>query len=191
MAGRSALITGASSGIGAAVAVTLARPGERLWLTYANDEAGVDETARLCEELGAAVMTSRLDLRTESSIAQLAREVTTAWGSLDVLVNAAEFARTSPWMRSPSTTGIASSRPTPVGTSSNSRIVALLRAVAPDDRSVVNISSIAGQTGVIQTGAHDAASKAAILGITGTLARLLATEGIRVMRSVLDRSSVV
>ena len=59
-------------------------------------------------------------------------------------------------------------------------LLPLLRAVAPDDRSVVNISSIAGQTGGIQTGAHYAASKAAILGITRTLARLLATEGIRV-----------
>ena len=55
----------------------------------------------------------------------------------------------------------------------------LLRA-ATGDRSVVNISSIAGQTGGYTTSVHYAASKAAILAITRSYARRLAGEGIRV-----------
>ena len=55
----------------------------------------------------------------------------------------------------------------------------LLRA-STGDRSIVNISSIAGQVGGIATGVHYAASKAAILAITRSYARLLAGEGIRV-----------
>lgn len=56
----------------------------------------------------------------------------------------------------------------------------LLRA-AKGDRSVVNLSSIAGQVGALQTGLHYAASKGAILALTRSFARRLA-EGIRVER---------
>lgn len=51
---------------------------------------------------------------------------------------------------------------------------------ARNDRSIVNLSSIAGEVGALKTGIHYAASKAAILALTRSFARLLADEGIRV-----------
>jgi 3-oxoacyl-[acyl-carrier protein] reductase len=55
----------------------------------------------------------------------------------------------------------------------------LLRA-ADGDRAIVNLSSLAGEAGGVSTSVHYAASKAAILAITRSYARLLAGEGIRV-----------
>jgi 3-oxoacyl-[acyl-carrier protein] reductase len=55
----------------------------------------------------------------------------------------------------------------------------MLRA-AQGDRSIVNVSSVAGQIGAVTTGVHYAASKVAILAITRSFARLLAPERIRV-----------
>ena len=84
---RRALVTGASSGIGAASAVELARSGYDLWLTFARNEAGAQHTARRCEEFGAEVTVSQLDLRSPASIDSLVVELTGSCGSLHVVVN--------------------------------------------------------------------------------------------------------
>jgi 3-oxoacyl-[acyl-carrier protein] reductase len=61
-----------------------------------------------------------------------------------------------------------------------SRAVLGLLRQASGDRAIVNVASVAGQTGGIATSLHYAASKGALLAMTRSLARLLAGEGIRV-----------
>ncbi|MGG1909301.1 SDR family NAD(P)-dependent oxidoreductase, partial [Microbacterium sp. NRRL B-14842] len=108
---RRALVTGASSGIGTAAALELAREGVALWITYAGREAEAVRVAEECRAAGSPdVHVSRLDLREPDSIAALIAEVTDAWGDLHVLVNNAACARTPRIPRSTSRSGTSSWR---------------------------------------------------------------------------------
>ncbi|MDR6867098.1 3-oxoacyl-[acyl-carrier protein] reductase [Microbacterium resistens] len=178
---RRALITGASSGIGAAAALELAREGAAVWITYAGRAA---EAARIAEECRAAgspdTRVSRLDLRDPSSIAALTAEVAEAWGALDVLVNNGGVCPYVPFDEIEINEWDLVMETNARGTFLLTRAALPLLRAAGGDRSVVNVSSIAGQVGALQTGMHYAASKGALLAITRSFARLLAGEGIRV-----------
>lgn len=181
MTTRRALITGASSGIGTAAALELAREGLAVWLTYTGREA---EAARVAEECRAAgspdVRVSRLDLREQASIDALIAEITDAWGELHVLINNGGVCPYTPYDEIDIEEWDFVLETNARGTFLLTRgSLPLLRA-AEGDRSVVNLSSIAGQVGALQTGLHYAASKAAILALTRSFARHLAPEGIRV-----------
>lgn len=181
MTTRRALITGASSGIGTAAALELAREGLAVWLTYTGREA---EAARVAEECRAAgspdVRVSRLDLREQASIDALIAEITDAWGDLHVLINNGGVCPYTPYDEIDIEEWDFVLETNARGTFLLTRgSLPLLRA-AEGDRSVVNLSSIAGQVGALQTGLHYAASKGAILALTRSFARHLAPEGIRV-----------
>ncbi len=123
---------------------------------------------------------SRLDLRERESIDALVGEITDAWGSLHVLINnggvcpytAYDDIDFDEWDMVLETNAR--------GTFLLTRGALPLLRAAEGDRSVINIASIAGQVGALQTGIHYAASKGAILAITRSFARHLAAEGIRV-----------
>ncbi|WP_085368657.1 SDR family NAD(P)-dependent oxidoreductase [Leifsonia sp. NCR5] len=178
---RRSLVTGASSGIGAATAVQLATDGNAVWLTYTSGEAAALRVAELCTAAGAPeVHVSRLDLRSPASIDALVAEVAEAWGDLHVLVNNGgvcpyrhfDDIDIDEWDAVMETNGR--------GTFLLTRAALPLLRAAEGDRSVINLSSIAGQVGALQTGMHYAASKGAILAITRSFARHLSAEGIRV-----------
>ena len=178
---RRALITGASSGIGTAAALELAREGLAVWLTYTGREA---EAARVAEECRAAgspdVRVSRLDLREQASIDALIAEITDAWGDLHVLINNGGVCPYTPYDEIDIEEWDFVLETNARGTFLLTRSALPLLRAAEGDRSVVNLSSIAGQVGALQTGLHYAASKGAILALTRSFARHLAPEGIRV-----------
>ena len=181
MTARRALITGASSGIGTAAALELARSGAAVWITYAGREA---EAARIAEECLAAgapeAHVSRLDLRDPESIAALHPENTDAWGDLHVHINNGGVCPYTGYDDIDIEEWDFVLETNARGTFLLTRAALPLLRAAEGDRSVVNISSIAGQVGALQTGMHYAASKGAILAITRSFARHLASEGIRV-----------
>jgi 3-oxoacyl-[acyl-carrier protein] reductase len=173
MTTRRALITGASSGIGTAAALELAREGLAVWLTYTGREE--------CRAAGSPdVRVSRLDLREQASIDALIAEITDAWGELHVLINNGGVCPYTRYDEIDIEEWDFVLETNARGTFFLTRgSLPLLRA-AEGDRSVVNLSSIAGQVGALQTGLHYAASKGAILALTRSFARHLAPEGIRV-----------
>jgi NAD(P)-dependent dehydrogenase (short-subunit alcohol dehydrogenase family) len=89
--GRAAVITGAASGIGRAVAISLARRGGHLALADI-DEAGLAETERQAAAFGVRVSRHRLDVAVREDVAALPAQVVDAHGRVDLLVNNAGVA---------------------------------------------------------------------------------------------------
>jgi 3-oxoacyl-[acyl-carrier protein] reductase len=177
---RRAIVTGAGAGIGAEVARRLAGGGTELWLTYSSDEAGAERTAEAGRAAGVAVRTTRLDLRSIAAVDAFVAEVERTWGYVNVVVNNAATCPWTPWDEITTEEWDAVLETNLRGTFRLlQQVVPLLRAAA-GDRNIVNLASVAGQTGGIATSIHYAASKGGVLAMTRSFARLLAPEGIRV-----------
>jgi NADP-dependent 3-hydroxy acid dehydrogenase YdfG len=99
LAGRSAIVTGASSGIGAATARALAAAGMRLTIA-ARREDRLTALARELGAAGAAVAVARTDMRDEAAILRLFATARDRFGGVDVLVNNAGLGRKAPLLSS-------------------------------------------------------------------------------------------
>lgn len=87
--GRVALITGASGGIGSAVALRMAQDGARLFLTYGKNHEGAEATRAACLALGVEVEVLSLDLKDPAAAPQLIQAVLHRFGGLQILVQCA------------------------------------------------------------------------------------------------------
>jgi 3-oxoacyl-[acyl-carrier protein] reductase len=97
LAGRSALITGAASGIGAATARTFARAGADLALAwYSPDGHDIEPVRRDAEAAGAGVVVDDIDVRKQPDIDRLVGRAVKAFGHLDIVVANAGIARIEP-----------------------------------------------------------------------------------------------
>ena len=91
--GKVALVTGASRGIGRAVAVTLAKGGASVALNYAGNEAAAAEALKLVQEAGAPrAKLYKFDVGDPAACAAAVEEIIGEWGGLHVLVNNAGIA---------------------------------------------------------------------------------------------------
>ena len=87
LAGRTMVVTGASSGIGRAIALAGARAGSDVALTYRSNEQGAREVEQAIVALGRRAIVSRLDLADADSIRAFAQHARQAFGRIDVWVN--------------------------------------------------------------------------------------------------------
>lgn len=93
--GKKALVTGAASGIGRAIALALAKEGVSLWLLDI-DEAGLASTAREAESHGVEVVASPCDLADPAQITAAVDRLRARWGGLNILVNNAGIVHHGP-----------------------------------------------------------------------------------------------
>ena len=84
---RTMLVTGASSGIGRAIAIAASRAGALLAITYRKNRAGAEETARLISEAGGQAYLFPLDLAQAGALEQLVGELSDRFETLDAWVN--------------------------------------------------------------------------------------------------------
>ncbi|MFC6646123.1 glucose 1-dehydrogenase [Granulicella cerasi] len=175
--GSVALITGAASGIGAAIALAFAHEGAHVILCDINDRAGEQQAASIGEQ----ALYRRLDVRVEADWTRVTDEVYARYGKLDVLVNNAgitgfeagatahdpEHASLEDWHRVFATNVDG----TFLGCKHAIRVMKLRRR-----GSIINISSRSGLVGV-STAAAYAASKAAVRNHTKSVALYCAEQG--------------
>jgi 3-oxoacyl-[acyl-carrier protein] reductase len=166
--GKTALVTGASRGIGRAIAAELARAGASVVLGY---RSGAAEAEALAGELGARAV--QADVSNAEEAARLVEEA----GDLDILVNNAGLTRDGLLARMPD-----DDWRTVIDTNLSSVFYTCRAVVRPMMRkragAIVNVSSIVGVHGNWgQT--NYAASKAGIIGFTKSLARELGSRGVR------------
>ena len=94
LAGRAALITGADSGIGRAVALAFAREGADVLISYLDEDEDAQETVRLVTEAGRKAVTMPGDISEEAHCKELVQRAVSEFGGVDILVNNAAFQRT-------------------------------------------------------------------------------------------------
>jgi len=85
--GKVAVVTGASSGIGRAIAIGCAREGADLAITYRANEAGAEDTAGAIRELGRRADVLRVDISRDEDVEALAAEVRQRFGRADAWIN--------------------------------------------------------------------------------------------------------
>jgi len=85
--GKRALVTGASSGIGAAVAIALGKAGARVAVNFRSNEESAHTVAGTIREAGGEALVLQTDVVDPGSVAALFSQVDHAWGGLDILVN--------------------------------------------------------------------------------------------------------
>jgi 3-oxoacyl-[acyl-carrier protein] reductase len=177
--GKTALITGASRGIGRAIAIELAQQGAKRLLLVARDAARLAEVATLIEAFGTEVVILALDLTqpVEVNIA-----IAKAWrnhGSIDLLVNCAGVAHQAPFLQSPLPKVQEEIAINLMGMYTVTRLVAR-RMAAQGQGTIVNVSSLMGKLAA-PTMATYSATKFAIVGFTQALRGELAAHNVRVV----------
>jgi 3-oxoacyl-[acyl-carrier protein] reductase len=173
--GRTALVTGASQGIGRACAVALAKAGTRVGLA-ARNEAKLNEVAAEIATLGGAAAVFALDIASEESIKACAKAAVAHFGSIEILVNNAGITRDTLLLRMKRADWDEVIQTNLTGTFLMTQALLSPMLKARWGR-IINISSVVGETG--QAGqANYAASKAGLIGLTKSLARELASRNI-------------
>ncbi|HYD40600.1 MAG TPA: 3-oxoacyl-[acyl-carrier-protein] reductase [Anaeromyxobacter sp.] len=177
--GKVALVTGASRGIGRAVAVTLAKGGASVALNYAGNEAAAAEALKLVQEAGAPrAQLFKFDVADPAACAAAVEEIVGAWGGLHVLVNNAGIALDQLVMRIKDEDWSRQLQVNLTGAFNLTRAVAR-PMMKQKGGAIVNLTSVVGEMGNAGQAAY-AATKAGLIGLTKAVARELASRGVRV-----------
>lgn len=174
--GKIALITGADSGIGRAVALAFAREGADVMISYLNEHEDAQTTARHVEEAGRTAVLLAGDIAQPSHCRALVKEAVRRYGRLDLLVNNAAFQ-----MSRGSLDAIPDEEWDRTFQTNITAMFHLCKAAVPHMRpgsSIINTASINADMPKPTLLAY-AATKGAIVNFTAGLAQLLADKGIR------------
>ena len=178
LAGKVAVVTGGSRGIGAAIARRLARDGFDVALSYRSGADAAEGVAADCRAVGARVLVRQADAGSTADCAAFVAAVLAEFGRVDALVNNAGITRDTLAMR------MTDEMFDQVLSVNLRGAFAMCRQVLPammKQRSgrIVNISSVAGVSGNAGQ-ANYAAAKAGLIGLTMSLAKEVGSRGITV-----------
>jgi len=178
LTGKIALVTGASRGIGKAIAVALASAGADVAVNYRSREKEANATCAEIRKVGRRTVAVGADVSVAADVARLMACVELELGPVAILVNNAGVTRPQPIAE------ITEQDWDEILAINLKSMFLLTQAVLPKMRAaqwgrIINLSSVAAQLGGV-VGPHYAASKAGIIGLTHSYAHLLAKEGITV-----------
>ncbi len=177
LAGKVALVTGASKGIGAAIALALGARGAAVAVNYAGSKAAAEKVAAEIEAAGGRAIAVQANVADPGSIGPLVDAVTAKFGPIDILVNNAGVYEFGP---------LEQITPEHFHKQFDLNVLGLLlttqAAVArfnPRGGSIINIGSVVGKM-AFPNGAVYSATKGAVDSITVALSKELGPRGIRV-----------
>jgi len=177
LTGKTAVVTGASKGIGASIAEHLAAEGASVVVNYATSKSGADAVVERIKSKGGKAIAVQGDVSKPDDIAKLFAETKKAYGKLDILINNAGVYEFAP---------LAAITPEHFHKQFNLNVLGLLlttqeavKLIGEDGGSIINVSSIVGPMPV-PTASVYSATKAAVDAITVSLAGELGPRKIRV-----------
>jgi len=178
LTGKTALVTGASRGIGRAIALKLAEAGANIVVNYAGSEGAASETVAQVKALGRDAIMVRANVSDSEEVNEMFKTALEHFGSLDILVNNAGITRDNLLMRMKEEEWDAV-----IDTNLKGVFNCLKAATRPmmKQRSgkIINITSVVGVLGNPGQ-ANYVAAQAGVIGLTQTAAKELATRGITV-----------
>ena len=177
-AGKTAVVTGGSRGIGRAVCLELAREGANVVVCYAGRAEAAQKTAADCRAMGVKALAIQADVAEEAAVQSLFAQTLEAFGRVDILVNSAGITRDGLMMRMSQADFDAV-----VDTNLKGTFLCMKAAARPMVKQrygrIVNLSSVVGLHGNAGQ-VNYAASKAGVIGMTKSLAQELAGRGVTV-----------
>ncbi|MFD1888444.1 3-oxoacyl-[acyl-carrier-protein] reductase [Paenibacillus wenxiniae] len=178
LAGQSALVTGASRGIGRSIALALAAAGADVAVNYAGSEAAAQETVQQIEALGVKAFAVKANVGVAAEAEAMVKQVSDTFGKIDILINNAGITRDNLIMR------MKEEEFDQVIETNLKGVFNCLKAVTRPMMKqrygrIVNISSVVGVLGNPGQ-ANYVAAKAGVIGLTKASAQELASRGITV-----------
>ena len=177
-AGRVALVTGASRGIGHGIALALAKDGMDVVVNYVSRVSAAEETVAAIRKLGQRSLALKADVGASEQVEEMFQAVLREFGHLDILVNSAGICTPTPMLSLSNEEWERTIRVNLTGTFLCCR-AASRHMVERGFGRIINIASIAGISGGT-VGPHYGAAKAGVIGLTKSLAWELAPRGITV-----------
>ena len=170
------VITGSSSGVGAATALLLSRQGAGVTINFTRDNSPADRVAQECIDAGGDALVVRADVAEDADCRRLAAAALERWGRIDGLVNNAGTTRFASMRDLDALSADDFHRIYSVNLIGPYQMVrACEKALRKARGAVVNVSSIAGSIGIGSSYAY-ACSKGALNSMTIAMARALAPE---------------
>lgn len=176
--GKVALITGASRGIGRAVALRLAKEGAKVAVNYAGNETAARETEAAIKEIGGEVLLVQADVSDSAAATEMVSVAAKTFGTIDILVNNAGITRDGLLARMKDEDFAKVIATNLNGVFYTTRAAAKIMMKQRSGR-IVNMASVVGLMGNAGQ-ANYAAAKAGIIGFSKSVAKELASRGITV-----------
>jgi 3-oxoacyl-[acyl-carrier protein] reductase len=173
-----ALVTGASRGIGRAIAIDLAKNGASVAVNYAGSEAKANEVVDEIKANGGNAFAIKADVSSSDEVGQMIKEVINQYGQLDILVNNAGITRDNLLMRMKDTEWDDVINTNLKGVFLCTKGVTRQMMKQRNGR-IINIASVVGVSGNPGQ-ANYVAAKAGVIGLTKTTAKELASRNITV-----------
>jgi len=174
--GKTAVVTGASRGIGRAIALKLAKLGANIVVNYRNSVEAVQEVVKEIEALGVKALAVQADISSYSDVEVMMKKCIEEFGSLDILVNNAGITKDGLLMRMKEEDFDSVIDINLKGAFNCTRHVSTIMLKQRSGR-IINISSVSGLTGNAGQVNYSAA-KAGIIGMTKAVAREFASRGV-------------
>ena len=176
--GKTALVTGASRGIGRAIALCLAAEGARVAINYAGNVKAAEEVKTAIEAAGGTAILCQADIADSSAVEAMVANVVKEFGTIDILVNNAGITRDALLMRMKDEDFTKVLNTNLKGVFYCTKAVSKLMMKKRSGR-IVNMASVVGLVGNAgQT--NYAAAKAGVIGFSKSAAKELASRGITV-----------